>query len=173
MVELVKQNFRKNKKLFLLVYQKLQNCLGENIPIDHVGSTAIPNMVGKNIIDILIGAKDTNEFQHIEKIIQEEGFFPNAKKEDIYQFFASKTTETSSGDIHIHLAIIHTERYQEFLILKQYLLSNKQEAKAYSNHKKELIQKGITVRKQYKQEKSEYVTKLIERAKNSIKTVQK
>lgn len=62
-----------------------------------------------------------------------------------------------------------TERYNEFLILRDYLLSNEEEALNYSNLKKDIINSGIVERKQYKTIKSEYVTKLIERAKNAIK----
>ena len=65
--------------------------------------------------------------------------------------------------------VTNTERYDEFLILRDYLLENKAEATAYSNHKKELIKNGITDRKQYRSTKSEYVSKLIERAKNHFK----
>ena len=48
---------------------------------------------------------------------------------------------------------------------QNYLLNNKDEAAKYSNLKKELVESGIVERKEYKNKKSEYVTKLIEKAK--------
>jgi len=168
MLKLVKQNFLKNKKLYKSVVQELVKKINKNVPINHVGSTAIPNMYGKNIIDVLIGAKDDNEFQELKTIIVDAGYFAGNTKDKIYQFFSSTGKETSSGDVHIHLVILNTERYREFIVLREYLLNNKNEALAYSNHKKELIKKNITNRGEYRKVKSEYVTKLLERAKKSF-----
>lgn len=169
MVELVKQDYIKNKELYYSIENKLRNKLDISIPISHVGSTVIPDMYGKNIIDILIGAKDSNEFEYISKILEKIGFIPSGKsKDDIYQFFANTSNETSSGDIHIHLVIKNTERYNEFLILKEYLLNNEAEVKCYSDFKRDLISKNITDRKEYKRLKSEYVTALINRAKQDL-----
>lgn len=165
MVKIIKQNFAKNKKLFNIFARKLEKIIGEDVPINHVGSTAIPNMFGKNIIDILIGAKEEIKFQEIVKKLIGIGFFASNKKDEIYQFLSSAKEETGAGDIHIHLVILDTEKYNDFLILKNYLLNDKKECLAYSNYKKEIISKGVTDRREYKKIKSEYVTKLLERAK--------
>ena len=170
MVELKTQNFTENKKSYLEIENKLKSILPESTQINHVGSTAIPDMCGKNIIDVLVGAKNETEFSLFKEKISSLGFFASQNsKSEIYQFFASKLGETGNGDTHIHLCITNTERYDEFLILRDYLLENKAEATAYSNHKKELIKSGITDRKQYRSTKSEYVSKLIECAKKHFK----
>lgn len=170
MVELKLQDYSKNKSLYNKIEQTLKKLLPPHTPINHVGSTAIPDMCGKNIIDVLVGASNESEFEAFKDIISSLGFFASQNsRSEIYQFFASKQGETAEGDIHIHLVIRNTIRYEEFLILRYYLLSNKEEALAYSNHKKELISLGITDRKLYRSTKSEYVSKLIERAKNSLK----
>lgn len=169
MVELVKQNLKENRKIYNNIKKELQHDLKKSISINHVGSTAIPNMYGKNIIDILIGAKDNEEFDYIKSILNNYGFISSDKsKNDIYQFFSSTENETSSGDIHIHLVIKETERYSDFLTLRNYLLKNKNEAKEYSNFKKELIKRGITDRKEYKKIKSEYVSDLLKRARTYL-----
>ena len=75
MVEIVKQNFRENKEIFKHIKEKLERDLDKSITIEHVGSTAIPNMYGKNIVDILIGAKDTNEFNYIKSVLEKNKFY--------------------------------------------------------------------------------------------------
>ncbi len=62
-----------------------------------------------------------------------------------------------------------TERYAEFIILRDYLINNNEEAINYSNLKKEIVDKGITDRREYKAIKSPYVTNLLARAKESYK----
>lgn len=168
MVTLLKQDYIKNKKLFDEIESELRQILNVDILITHVGSTAIPDMYGKNIIDVLIGAKDENQFIEIIKILEEQGFIASKKsKDDSYQFFSSTASETTSGDVHIHLVIKDTERYLEFIILKDFLLQNKEEALKYLNFKKEIINKGITDRREYKKVKSLYVTDLLMRAKEA------
>ena len=167
MVTLIKQDFLENKKLYNEIEKSLRKYLDISIPITHVGSTAIPDICGKNIIDVLIGAKDEKQFEEISKILENRGFYSSAKsKTEVYQFFSSKDTEAGSGDVHIHLVISNTERYAEFIVLKEYLLNNKVEAQNYSNFKKKIIDDGIRERKEYKTVKSVYVTDLITRAKS-------
>jgi len=169
MVELKKQNYKVNKKIYNNILKELRENLSNEIPIDHVGSTAIKNMYGKNIIDVLIGASDDKEFEKIEKILKKMNYIPSKKSADlIYQFFASTSEESGSGDIHIHLVIKGTKRYSEFLILKDYLINNKEEAKNYSNFKRQMLKKGIDDRREYKKIKSEYVSVLLERALKNI-----
>ena len=86
--------------------------------------------------------------------------------DDIYQFFASRKEETQSGDIHIHLVAMNTQRYSDFILLKEYLLKNKEESKKYSDFKRKLIGDNITERETYKKLKSEYVSMLLKKARH-------
>ena len=165
MVKLEEQNYNENKKKFKEIKQKLEDRINKNIEIIHVGSTSIPSIkYGKNIIDILIGAKDKKEFAEIVKILERLNYIPSDKsKTEEYQFFASTNEETKSGDIHIHLALKDTNRYKEFILLKEYFLENEKEAIAYSNFKQKLISTQTNNRAEYKKIKSECVTKIIEK----------
>lgn len=171
MVELVLQNYDENVSVFNKQKENLLKNLSCPVQISHVGSTAIKDMYGKNILDILVGVKNENDFSVTFSELEKLGFLPSKNPQtstSIYHFFASSEGETKSGDIHIHLCIMGTERYDEFLILKTYLISHPEEAKEYSDHKIELINKGFTNRKIYKAEKSKYVSDLISRAKQSV-----
>ena len=165
MLKLEKQNYNQNLRLYNAIKEQLKKQINKEIEISHVGSTSIPSIeYGKNIIDILIGAKDKKEFAEIAKILESINYIPSDKsKTEEYQFFASTNEETKSGDIHIHLALKDTNRYKEFILLKECLLENKKEAIAYSNFKQKLISTQTNNRAEYKKIKSEYVTKIIEK----------
>lgn len=165
MVTLEEQNYNQNLRLYNKIKEQLKKQINKEIEINHVGSTSIPTIkYGKNIIDILIGAKDKKEFAEIAKILESINYIPSDKsKTEEYQFFASTNEETKSGDIHIHLALKDTNRYKEFILLKEYLLENEKEAIAYSNFKQKLISTQTNNRAEYKKIKSEYVTKIIEK----------
>ena len=111
-----------------------------------------------------VSYKDKKEFAEIAKILESINYITSDKsKTEEYQFFASTKEETKSGDIHIHLALKDTNRYKEFILLKEYLLENEKEAIAYSNFKQKLISTQTNNRAEYKRLKSEYVTKIIEK----------
>ena len=171
MVELKPQDYTKNKQLYLKTEETLRAHLDKDTPISHVGSTAVPNIVGKNIIDILVGAQNGEQFAKYSILLEEIGYFGSLKsKTEIYQFFASKESETGDGDVHIHLAVVGTDRYEDFITLRDYLLDNPQEAAAYSEHKKLLVGSGITNRQEYRKIKSEYVSALLNRARQNKKS---
>lgn len=168
MVEIFRQNKKENIKLYKKIYKELKDSISyKNIPISHVGSTAIPNMYGKNIIDILIGVENEEQMDKIAETLKNIGYYPGKKNTGyIYRFFANKIEETKAGDVHIHLVTINTQRYKDFIILKEYLLNNKEERKKYSDMKKSILKMGKEEREEYKTTKSIYVTNLLERARN-------
>lgn len=165
MVELHRQNYKENKKIYNKVLKELRKKIGKEIPIDHVGSTALPNMYGKNIIDILVGVPDEKDMDKYSDILKKIGYFPGSHNSGNYKFFASTEEETKMGDVHIHLVYINTDRYRDFIILRDYLLINKDEKRAYSDLKKKIIKKGTVIRNDYKNVKSEYVSELLNRAR--------
>jgi len=166
MVRIVKQNFDKNKEIYQKIKNQLECEIDEDIIINHVGSTAIPNIYGKNIIDILIGVENLDCFEKVAKRLTIIGYFPsNKSKTEEYQFFASRKEETVSGDIHIHLVKLYTDRYNDFILLKKYLLNNPLVAKEYSNYKKEILKLKGKDREIYKKEKSDFVSNLIKQAR--------
>lgn len=168
MLFLEKQNFAENKQKYKKISNYIKRNISSDLDIHHVGSTAIPNMYGKNIIDILIGAKTNQDFKIISDKLLELGYYTKPYNQDsIYKFFSSRKEETTSGDSHIHLVIISSERYKQFLYLKEYLLHNRDETKKYSNFKLQLIKNGVDDRKKYKKIKSKYVDELIKRAKKN------
>lgn len=169
MVELERQNIKENTKIYNNVCKSIRKALGANVLINHVGSTAIPNMYGKNIIDILVGVKNEYEMEDFTLKLKEIGYFPGKNSNGlVYRFLASRKEETKKGDIHIHLVLTDSDRYRDFLILKKYLLDNKEERKNYSNFKKEIIKSGNSLREDYKKIKSEYVSNLLNRARDNI-----
>ncbi len=155
---------------------RIKNSIGD-ISIHHVGSSAV-GIGGKNIIDILIGVKNKSEMDLVRDQYKSEmdlvrdqllklNYFEGNDTHQERIFIASKQQETGEGDFHIHICPISSDSYKDFLILKQYLISNKDKAEEYLL-KKELFAKEANYNRQkYKQLKSAYVTKLLIEAKKN------
>lgn len=162
MIKILRQNYHKNTRLFNKIKQQLIGVLDDCININHVGSTAIPNMSGKNIIDILIDVPTKKMLKKITKKIKNEGYFigKNNSSAD-YIFFASRKDETKNGDIHLHLVINGTSSCNDFLILKKYFLDNPIEANNYLKIKYKIAKETNNDRVKYRALKSEYINGLL------------
>lgn len=165
MVDLVRQNFRKNTQKFKKTKKELKLILGDDLPIDHVGSTVLPHMIGKNILDVLVGVSKKEQLDVVAKKLEQKGFFRGRSCEEKYRFLRSSASETKNGDTHIHVAIIGDSRYEDFLILKRYLLDNPNQAQAYAEHKKLVVEMAKGDRKSYRAIKGKFVDELLVRAR--------
>ena len=152
---------------FTRVKNKLTPVLADGSQIHHVGSTAVPGLDGKNILDILISAKDSERMNELRDKLVAIGYFPslNPSSRQDYIFLASRREETGEGDIHIHLAVTGTDTHDNFLILRDYLRTYDDEAVRYSNIKYEYAKQANYDRSAYKKLKAAYVDKLLQRAR--------
>ena len=114
----VKEKFRKEKNRIFKV-------IG-NFEIHHIGSTAVPNLGGKGIIDILIGIDSWEQTDEVVSKLKKLGFLHIHSKEK-GRIFLSKDTSLSLNNIHIHIAIKRSKAYRDSLFFRDYLRKNKKE----------------------------------------------
>jgi len=132
--------------------------------IHHVGSTAVPGLGGKGIIDIMIGIKNWKEAEGIIKKLKEIGFRHIHPKEK-GRIFLSKDTSLSLNNAHIHIVKINSKAHKEPLFFRDFLRKNKKEAKNYYNLKKSWLEESNGDRKKYGGLKNKYINKIL---KNNI-----
>lgn len=174
MIKIVRQNYKKNVCLFNNTKDKLTAILGNNVIIDHIGSTAIPKMSGKNIIDIVVGVPQLCDIENTASTLEQTKFYRGTNNSHgDYIFFASRKEETKSGDIHIHVVMQDSERFNDFISIKQYLLNNPKAVKEYTLVKHKVAELSRKERSQYKTLKSEYMNKLIMKAREYTESKKK
>ena len=163
----IKESRKDMAAVFARVKNKLAPVLADRSQIYHVGSTAVPGLDGKNILDILISAKDNEHMNELRDKLVAIGYFPslNPSPRQDYIFLASRREETGEGDIHIHLAVANTETHDNFLIIRDYLRSHNDEADQYSKIKYQYAKQANYDRSAYKKLKAAYVDKLLQRAR--------
>ena len=140
-------------KRFKSEKQRLLSFLPGTLVIEHVGSSAV-GAGGKNIIDILIGVSDKDEMFKIRDILKTNGYFEGYDSHDDRIFLASSENETGDGDFHIHICPITYNSYKDFILLRDFLISNPEKSKEYYNKKIELANKAGFDRQKYKTLKS-------------------
>ncbi len=137
----------------------------DEIQIEHVGSSAV-GIGGKNIIDILIGAKNREEMKKIRDILIRNGYFEGNDSCEDRIFLANKRTETGEGDFHVHICPIDGSSFKDFIILRDFFRANPQKASEYFEKKQEFAKVAGYERKKYKALKAKYVSGLLDKIKN-------
>lgn len=106
-------------KRFMSEKQRLLSFLPDTLIIEHVGSSAV-GIGGKNIIDILIGVSDQDEMLRVRDILKENGYFEGHDSHGDRIFLASSKNETGDGDFHIHICLITSNSYKDFILLRDF-----------------------------------------------------
>lgn len=149
---------------FAVEKARLGDILGTDIPVKHVGSSAV-GIGGKNIVDILVGAENAEEMMRIRDALAENGYFEGGDSHDDRIFMASSLDETGEGDFHVHICLVGSETYADFLRLRDFLRKNHDRAQEYLMKKQEFAKLAGFDRKRYKALKAEYVARLLEEAR--------
>jgi len=136
--------------------------------IHHIGSTAVPGLAGKGMIDIMIGFNNWAEARLAVEKLKKNGFKHIHPKEK-NRIFISKKPKTEFGDTHLHLTIKNSKPYKELLAFRDYLKKNRKETINYQKLKSELEKSTHKNRVKYRQEKNGYIKKITKIALNKMR----
>lgn len=152
-----KEEFEKEKAI-------LERLLGAySVQIEHVGSTALPGLSAKPIIDIAVGAKDEQTLFKLEKVMQKAGYDVLNEYQKKGEILARKGPPENRTH-YIHMQVIGSEYWNEFVYFKRYMLDHPDEIKVYQILKEELSSKYANERKKYTSGKNEYISKILQKA---------
>ena len=152
----------KLKKQFVKERSKMLNILPHGIKIEHIGSTAIPGLGGKNIIDVMIASKK-KQFQEIKDKLASIGYefkHTTLRKDRLY--FRTRYEEEPVKKFHVHLTNLNSKMWKEAMKIKNYLLTNKQAVHEYAKIKKEAVKKGLRGH-DYRQYKKKFIESIIKK----------
>lgn len=141
--------------------QKLQS-LFVDARIEHIGSTSVPGMSGKECIDVLV---IVNNIQGVEDHVaeMEELGFIYAGEFVMKDSRLFRIMEDNRLLANVHFFPVDHPHIREMLEMRDYLRSHPEEVDAYSKLKQELYAKYPDNYASYRKEKDEYMDKLKER----------
>ncbi|MFH1253639.1 MAG: GrpB family protein [Candidatus Uhrbacteria bacterium] len=151
-------------RLFEIEKQSLLKTFGDHIiAIEHVGSTAIPDVPAKPIIDIRIAVSSLDD-SYIENFVlplKKLGYSYMHKFPDRH-FFAKGPEEKRTH--HISLVKEGGKAWNDAILFRDYLRQNKQAREEYSSLKEKLAKLYSEDRTSYTKGKEEFIEKIIEKA---------
>lgn len=149
---------------FELEKERLRSILGDEISIEHVGSSAV-GIGGKNIVDILVGVKNGEDLASTRDLLTQNGYFEGNDSHENRIFMTSKEGETGEGDYHVHICVNNSETFLDFIRLREFLKRNPKVANDYLLVKQKIANEADFDRKKYRTLKSKYVDKILSEAR--------
>ncbi len=156
--------FRRYKFWYPFLFRKEKKKLDKLFPdakIEHVGSTSIPGLGGKGIIDILIGLKKSN-WKKTKKVLLNRGysFMKNiVGDKDRISFMRDYGFWLFKRRVHIHVTFIDSNNWKEKINFRNNLLSSKKLCREYEKLKKEAVKKAKGESLIYRAHKSKFIKK--------------
>ncbi len=133
------------------------------IDIQHTGSTAIPGIAAKPIIDIAVAIDSLSNIDEITQILHELGYqYRGEQGIPGRHLFAKGDEENRTHYLHIMEKSHH--EWKNSILFRDYLKSNSKVAKEYDNLKRKLAKKYESDRGKYTEGKSKFIQKIIENA---------
>jgi len=128
--------------------------------IHHVGSTAVPGLEAKPVIDVLVGVEDLRGSLACFSPLAELGY--------VYAPYLTKTMHwfckpsPAQRTHHLHLVPVDSARFREELTFRNQLRSQPELAAVYEALKRELANRYECDREAYTEAKSEFIRNALE-----------
>jgi GrpB-like predicted nucleotidyltransferase (UPF0157 family) len=133
------------------------------VRLEHVGSTAVPDLAAKPIVDLLLAV--TAIEQRSRYVEPPEGlgylFAPDPESPD-FHFFAKPPNRPRS--YHLHVCAVDSDHEFRHLAVRDFLRAHRDEADSYETLKRDLAGRHPQDRLAYIAGKEQYVTELEARA---------
>ena len=164
---------------FQLERQHLLDCLPNDliVRIEHFGSTAVPGLSAKPIVDVLVGVTSLSQTKsQIVPVLEGQGYeyfwrpTLGDDKPPWYAWFIKRDPKTGDRTHHLHLVeqTPEFEGHWDRLLFRDYLIAHSQTAAEYEKLKLELASQHPNDRVKYTQLKTDFIVRVTELAKREI-----
>jgi ribosomal protein L11 methyltransferase len=149
-------------QLFAAEAGNIRAALGERArQIEHIGSTAVPGLAAKPIIDILLVVEDPADEASYIPALEKIGYVLRIREPE---FFEHRMLRGTNPDVNLHVFPPGCQEIDRYLILRDWLRSNAADRALYMRTKRELSQRDWKYVQNYADAKTEVVEAIIARA---------
>jgi GrpB-like predicted nucleotidyltransferase (UPF0157 family) len=161
-------------ELFRQESEHLISCLPNELVrrIEHFGSTAVPGLAAKPIVDMLVEVTDLQETRaRIAPVLEAQGydyFWRPTHGDDgppFYAWFIKRDPRTGVRTHHIHMVEARFADHWDRLFFRDYLIEHPEAARDYEALKRRLASATPRDRAAYTRGKTEFIARVTEEAK--------
>jgi GrpB-like predicted nucleotidyltransferase (UPF0157 family) len=148
--------------LFAREADRIRAALGDGaILVEHAGSTSVPGLAAKPIIDIVLAVPDSADEQAYVPRLEAAGYILRVREPDWFEHRMFKGPDT---DINLHVFTAGATEIDRMLLFRDWLRANDADRDAYLRVKRDLAQRTWRHVQHYADAKSAIVAEITERA---------
>jgi GrpB-like predicted nucleotidyltransferase (UPF0157 family) len=148
---------------FATLGRQLRTALGDQASrIDHIGSTAVPNLAAKPVLDVQISVASLEPVGAYRPALETAGFSWRPDNPDLTKRYFREQPGAARTHIHVRRAGSWSEQFA--LLFRDYLRADSAAAAAYARLKIELAQQYRDNRPAYVEAKSPFIWTIMQQA---------
>ncbi len=141
--------------------RRIQAALGQTVEVEHTGSTSVPGLAAKPIIDILITVEDiTAEEDYLDQLL-DAGYELRVREP------GHRMVRTHARDVHAHIHEAGDQEARELLLFRDHLRTEPEDRDLYERTKRALVDRDWPDMNAYAGAKSDVIAEIKERARKS------
>ena len=151
--------------LFRREADRIGAVLGDRVArLEHIGSTSVPGLAAKPIIDILLVVADSADEPAYVPDLEAAGYMLAIREPGRFQHRVFKGPDT---DVNLHVYSPGCPEIERCLLFRDLLRASPEDRARYQRAKRELAERDWTYVHQYADAKSEVVEEIIARARRT------
>ena len=127
--------------------------------IEHVGSTAVPGLTAKPVIDIMFGVKSLEDSKSAIKLLTKNGYNYFPYKKEVMHWFCKPSPSLRTH--HLHLIPYESNLWKERIRFRDILRASAKTANQYVELKKELAIRYKKDRETYTEKKTVFIQNVL------------
>jgi GrpB-like predicted nucleotidyltransferase (UPF0157 family) len=140
---------------------RIRGALGDQARVlEHAGSTSVPGLVAKPIIDIVLAVPDSSNEDAYVPALEAAGYVLSIREPDWYEHRLLKGPDT---DVNLHVFSEGCEEIERMLAFRDRLRTNEADRERYESKKRELAARRWEFVQDYADAKTEVVQEILER----------
>ena len=149
---------KQGNEIAVQTIKTLKSILGDDaVDIQHIGSTAIPAIKAKPIIDIAVGVTDFEKIMSYNEQLQKDGIFYRGSDVEDQILYVMGDMEKDIRTHHIHIVKWNGTEWKNYIHFRDYLNDNENMALQYQRVKEELESKYADNRGLYTKGKKDII----------------
>jgi GrpB-like predicted nucleotidyltransferase (UPF0157 family) len=129
--------------------------------IEHIGSTAVPGLPAKPIVDILLVVDDAADEAAYLPALEAAGYVLRVREPDFHEHRMLRTPEK---DVHVHVFSPGAPEIERYRLLRDRLRADEADRELYAQTKRHLAAHDWPTMQHYAEAKTEIVEAIIARA---------
>jgi GrpB-like predicted nucleotidyltransferase (UPF0157 family) len=148
--------------MFAQLKKRVVEALGDKILLlEHVGSTSVPGLSAKPIIDMLLVVEDSSAEAAYVAPLEAQDFTLRIREPDWYEHRLLKFTDPKTN---LHVFSDRCEEIEKMLLFRDWLRTHKEDQMLYEETKRELAARTWKYTQNYADAKSRVIQEIMTRA---------